>query len=305
MKENYIAIVITLNNIYEERISKALSSKSTVSAVYLLDYVLPQVAKLSKTLQSEKLDLTVISSLVEATLYSLDDALSPAANWVLELQDMKESLEEAMGVNITSDIQTFQNSVGNRFVSTLKGNISSHFCSQDIVSAFSIFDPKKTPSVDTSEYQQYGEGSVTVLLDQYGGRKTAVSLEGEEYEKMGLVSSEVKAEWKTLKHYLTKKPQEDMASQLHELVTNETLISMLPNLNTLASICLTIPIGTASVERNFSQMKMIKTRLRNRLGEKSLFHLMKIAIESPEKLSDSDLENVVDIWYRKSRRIIV
>ena len=67
-------------------ISKALSSKSTLSAVYLLDYVLPQVAKLSKTLQSEKLDLTFISSLVEATLNSLDDALSPAANWVLELQ---------------------------------------------------------------------------------------------------------------------------------------------------------------------------------------------------------------------------
>ena len=50
-----------------------------------------------------------------------------------------------MGVNITtSDIQTFQNSVGNHFVSTLKDNISSCFCSQDIVSAFSIFDPKKT-----------------------------------------------------------------------------------------------------------------------------------------------------------------
>ena len=243
---------------------------------------------------------------MEATLYSLDDALSPAANWVLELQDMKESLEEAMGVNVTtSNIQTFQNRVGNRFVSTLKGNISSRFCSQDIVSAFSIFDPTKTPSVDTSKYQQNGEGSVTVLLDQYGGRKTAVSLEGEEYEKMGLVSSEVKAEWKTLKHYLTKKPQEDMASQLHELVTNETLISMLPHLNTLESICLTIPIGTASVERSFSQMKMIKTRLRNRLGEKSLSHLMKIAIASPEKLSESDLDNIVDIWYRKSRRIIV
>ena len=67
----------------------------------------------------------------------------------------------------------------------------------------------------------------------------------------------------------------------------------------------TIPIVTASVERSFSQMKMIKTRRRNCLGEKSLSHMMKIAIESPEKLSDSDLENIVDIWYRKSRRIIV
>ena len=62
---------------------------------------------------------------------------------------------------------------------------------------------------------------------------------------------------------------------------------------------------TVEYEKSFSQIKMIKTRLRNRLGETSLSHLMKIAIESPEKLSDSDLENIVDIWYRKSRRIIV
>jgi len=50
--------------------------------MFLLDYVLPQVEKLSKTLQTEKLDVTVISSLVEATLHSIDDALT---NWVLAL----------------------------------------------------------------------------------------------------------------------------------------------------------------------------------------------------------------------------
>ena len=59
VKENYIAIVVALNNIYEEThqpealgISKALSSKSTVSAVYLLDYV---VAKLSRTFNLKSL----------------------------------------------------------------------------------------------------------------------------------------------------------------------------------------------------------------------------------------------------------
>ena len=56
-----------------------------------------------------------------------------------------------------------------------------------------------------------------------------------------------------------------------------------------AYICLTIPVATASVKRSFSQMKMIKTRSRNRMGENS-FYLMKLKIESPEKLSDSDLE---------------
>ena len=47
-------------------------------------------------------------------------------------------------------------------------------------------------------------------------------------------------------------------------------------------------------------MKMIKTRLRNRMGEKSLSHLMKISILLPEKLSDSDFENFVDVWNRKN-----
>ena len=37
---------------------------------------------------------------------------------------------------------------------------------------------------------------------------------------------------------------------------------------------------TASAERSFSQMKLIKTRLQSSLNDKRLPHLMKIAIES-------------------------
>ena len=42
-------------------------------------------------------------------------------------------------------------------------------------------------------------------------------------------------------------------------------------------------------------MKLINNRLRNRLTELSLSYLMKIVIESPEKLTDSDLEEIVDV----------
>ena len=52
-------------------------------------------------------------------------------------------------------------------------------------------------------------------------------------------------------------------------------------------------------------MKTIKTTLRNRMGEKSLSHLMNISIESREKLSDSDIENIVDVWNRKHRRMYI
>ena len=204
-----------------------------------------------------------------------------------------------------ADIQTFQDVVGKPFISNLKSNISSRFTSQDVVSAFSIFDPKKIPSPESPEYPSYGEDSVNTLSRHYGVDRPAQTLEGEEFSKPALTSAEVSTEWKTFRHYLTKQPKEDMGVQLQELVTNDMLKTMFPSLNTLANVCLSIPVGTASVERSFSEMKMIKTRLRNRIGESSLSHLMKIAIESPEKLCEMELENIVDVWNRKNRRVVV
>ena len=60
---------------------------------------------------------------------------------------------------------------------------------------------------------------------------------------------------------------EDTMKLLKELATNRMLVEMFPRLSDLAKVSLSIPVGTASVERSFSRMKMIKTRLRNRLGE--------------------------------------
>ena len=59
----------------------------------------------------------------------------------------------------------------------------------------------------------------------------------------------------------------------------------------LMNILLTLPIGTASVERSFSQMKIIKTRQRNRLTDVTLAQLMRIAIEG----SDHTLVNFEEI----------
>ncbi len=102
-----------------------------------------------------------------------------------------------------------------------------------------------------------------------------------------------------------KRPCDTTASQLKELVSSNMLKAMFPNLHKMASIGLTIPVSTASVERSFSQMKLIKTCLRNALSDCSLSHLMKIAIEAPEVLSDSDLDEIVNVWQRKSRRVSV
>jgi len=42
-------------------LSKVLTNGNTVAAVYMLDYILPQVAKLSRRLQTDQLDLLIIS----------------------------------------------------------------------------------------------------------------------------------------------------------------------------------------------------------------------------------------------------
>ena len=96
-----------------------------------------------------------------------------------------------------------------------------------------------------------------------------------------------------------------MKAQLKELASNDMIKTLFPNLSKIGAICLSIPVTTASVERSFSQMKLIKTRLRSSLNDKSLSNLMKIAFESPDELTDSHLEEVVNVWNRKSRRIVV
>lgn len=278
VKASYSAIVNALNNIYEQTrelealgISKALCKPSNVCAMYLLDYALPQVAKLSRYLQTDKIDLTFIARLVDATLNTLDDAIIPAANWVLELLDAKDDLEAATDVEITTAIITsFQEQVAKPFVMMLKANISSRFVSQDVVSSFSIFDPKEVPAADSLDLLHYGEDSVDLLFAHYGADQPEITVDGVEHTKKALISPDIRTEWKTFRSYLSKQPKGTLYFQLTELTTNEMLITMFPNISTLVNVCLSIPVGTASVERSFSQMKLIKTRLRNRTGESSL-----------------------------------
>ena len=87
--------------------------------MYLLDNTLPQVAKLSTTFQIQQLDLSRISPFVDGILVSLDDAITPAANWVLKLLNSKDDLQQATGETISADkIRTFQEKWVHHLLST-------------------------------------------------------------------------------------------------------------------------------------------------------------------------------------------
>ena len=72
---------------------------------------------------------------------------------------------------------------------------------------------------------------------------------------------------------------QDVASTMMSCTSHADIF---PETSKDIQILLTLPVGTVIVERSFSQMKMIKTRLKSRLADCSLSRLMRIAIEGPE-----------------------
>ena len=81
-------------------LTKILTRSSTVFSTYLLDFILPRVLKLSECLQSQNLNLTIISSLVDATLHTLDGVIQPAANCLLELLEVMDEMESTIASSL-------------------------------------------------------------------------------------------------------------------------------------------------------------------------------------------------------------
>ena len=112
-----------------------------------------------------------------------------------------------------------------------------------------------------------GKKSTEVLLNHYGKDKPAFTLNEEETVKSAVICPELQTECIIFCFLLVKKPEKRIALQFKEIIINELLVTLSPNLHKIASIGLTIPVSTASVEKILSQMKLIETSLQNSLTE--------------------------------------
>ena len=190
----------------------------------------------------------MISSLLDATLHLIDDAVLSSSNWVLELLEAAQDLETAIEEQITQeDIATFQEKIGQCFNHQSRDNNTSRFTFSDVVSSFSIFDPRKVPATSSPLLSLYGEGAIDTLIDHYAQDFLAETVHGVQFVKEGNFSLDVLKEWKTYRQLLSRQPKDNLKTQPQELATNDMLIALLPNLHKLACCCLSLPIGTASV----------------------------------------------------------
>jgi hypothetical protein len=71
----------------------------------------------------------------------------------------------------------------------------------------------------------------------------------------------------------------------------------------LTNLALTVPLTVCSAERSFSDLKRIKIRLRNTMGDDRLSNLAVIAIEI-QLVESLDIENIINRFAaEKDRRI--
>ena len=141
-----------------------------------------------------------------ATLNSLDDAILVSANWFLQLQDAREELKAATGIEVTHlYICSFQERVGKPFNRLIKDNLSRQLrsSSKDVLSAFSIFDPKKVPSLSTHELPLYGDSSIQTLVDSFGEIYQLNYWKELNLRRQPL--SLLNSEWKTYRQFLAAK----------------------------------------------------------------------------------------------------
>jgi hypothetical protein len=92
----------------------------------------------------------------------------------------------------------------------------------------------------------------------------------------------------------------DLASLAAKMVELERH-ALFPSVYRLIELALILPVATATVERVFSAMKIIKTELRNKMSDAWLNHLMVCYIER-EIFKGIDLEKIKETFQNKKDR---
>ena len=201
------------------------------------------------------------------------------------------------------------------YIDSLLENIRNRFSDRSlkIVTAMSIFNPATLPSEES--LSSYGNEQIKLLAGFYG--EATVKYDGETHtSKLFVDASELLSEWKIFRRALVVEKKSLMERKnspilsptmqdiLEEMMKSKTYEGVFPETWKLLNIMMALPVSTATVERTFSQMKLIKTRLRNRLSDSNLEHLIKIAIEGPS-ISNVDFNEILDIFKQKNRRILL
>jgi hypothetical protein len=234
-------------------------------------------------LQSPKLSLAELPQKVDSAISRLQEIIADSSSysdsftefetecqwsWVGEAVDIGRVHKEIVTPYVTAFIRNMNKRFGDAI-----GNVSL---------AASVFKPCNVLTASLSEQQE----QVRQLASYF------------ELDK-----DEAANEWSCFRHYLSKRVSATVSDVFKSLLNSDVGDSY-PALSTLAGIIVACPVGTAGVERSFSTMNRLCTRLRQRLTPQHLNKLLMIVQEGPTELTRDELKQIAYLWLQqKPRRI--
>lgn len=229
-------------------------------------------------------------------------------------------------------LDLFNRTIKKPFLTALASNLETRFEDDDIFKAFdALFNPavilsqsENTPTnrgtesdtaVDleneATDSEPTGDGLDTAVTGPEcdSGESPGSLAAGLLARRFGLEENDVVAEQADFAQFIMADDHEMQKSSVGQIVDklckNQSLRGLYPLMGHLAGVFKVIPPHTADCERDFSKLGVIKTRLRNRMTQRTLDGLMRISIEGSE-LGIAPLNKPVVHWGKqKNRRLKV
>jgi len=154
-----------------------------------------------------------------------------------------------------------------------------------------------------NEYQQFCSNFLelekSILLPEYLHNKESENDESDYEDGFDNIFEIVEQDKIENQPVFVSKNLENVGSmgKLFKLFCVSQLKTVFPNLNTLLHIAVTLPVSSCSVERSFSKLKLVKTKLRTTMKEERLESLLKITCEQD---CVPNVENVINNFANKS-----
>ena len=302
--KEFPALIITLNKLYEESgdaeaygLALVLSSYSGVATIVLLSTVLDLLAKLNCFMQRKTTDFSRLPIILESILSELKHLKNVGAEWCSSVETTVAMLTTEHNITLqrsstrtgsgsATTIGEYRNAVAFPYIDALTANITSRFsdAAVNLLVSSSVFNPASLPTDETA-LPGYGNEKLRVLADFFG-KEATVEFGGTTYTSTPLLDAEeILAKWRVFKRALVKENKALMEKKelskpptmqevKAEMESSGAYTDIFPEIFKLLDILLALPVGTATVERTFSQMKLVKTRLRNRISDTNLARLM-------------------------------
>lgn len=318
IKQNFINILQCLSCIIlkskkraeRDEASNLRKNMETFDFVLLLVFqskVLKNINLISKLLQSPNADIENASQLLQTardnlvTLRSnfetlVEEAKVLAKAWSIDPkltskrpQKVKKFFDELSSDHrIVDSLKSFQVTIFNASLDIFIQQLNKRFTSlQNINDYFSFLHPVHLFKLENENIQERAEK----LVRKYESDLT-MNLSNELISLKTLMSKEIGKK----ENMLSIK---DLAKFL--FIENTFLASSLPDVCTALQLYLTLPVTSATAERSFSKMKLIKTFLRNTMSESRLSALAVLSIEH-ETCSSLNLDEVVKKFLSAKRR---